>query len=133
MAKRPMARERAGLCELVERIRRVNPTGRRLSAGEERARYEEKARLQSRLIEVYPHEVRVRSHDDMPGVVSLSVPRLEASAAHAVLDALSLRARAWVEGQLGGGAVEAAGPAGGRGQAASEAEGPLARAARLLV
>lgn len=95
-----MPRSGAGLEELIERIRRVNPTGRALPAREERARYAEKARLQSLLIERYPEQVRARAHDDMPGVVSLSVPRLRASAAHAVLEALSDRARALVEEQL---------------------------------
>ncbi|HEU4408125.1 MAG TPA: hypothetical protein VFS43_22880 [Polyangiaceae bacterium] len=136
MAKGPKARELAGLRELVERIRRVNPTGRGRSAREERARYDEKARLQSALIEAYPDEVCVRAHDDMPGVVSLAVPRLEASAAHAVLAALSARARAWVEGRLD---AEAEGPASrrGRGPAPPAAPAPggaaaLARAARWL-
>lgn len=92
MAKKAAARDLAELRELLERIRRVNPTGRGRSARDERAQYEEKARLQSLLIEAHPHEVRVRAHDDMPGVVSLSVPRLEASGAHAVLEALSARA-----------------------------------------
>lgn len=95
-----MPRSGAGLEDLIERIRRVNPTGRALPAREERARYAEKARLQSLLIERYPAEVRARAHDDMPGGVSLSVPRLRASAAHAVLEALSDRARALVEEQL---------------------------------
>ncbi|MCU0687874.1 MAG: hypothetical protein MUF34_37460, partial [Polyangiaceae bacterium] len=123
------------LRELLELLRRVNPTGRGRSAREERARYAEKARLQSLLIEDYPLEVRVRAHDDMPGVVSLAVPRLGASAAHAVVEALSARARAWVEESLEAGASEPSSRR-PRERAAAAPETPgeaaLARAARRL-
>jgi hypothetical protein len=86
-----------GLCALVESLRRFNPTGRRCSAREERARYAKMARLQSAMLEAYPGEVLVQANRDTPGVVSLSVPGLEGSASHAVLDRLSSKARARVE------------------------------------
>ena len=123
------------LHDLVERIRRVNPTGRVRRASEEQARYAEKARLQSLLIEYYPEEVQAHAHEDMPGIVSLSLPRLRVSAAHAAVDALSDRARGWVEEH-----VCAAVSEGDRGLPAGRRGGPpparresrLARAAQLL-
>lgn len=99
-AARSGRRGHVELRDLLERIARVNPTGRGCPASEEKARYAEKATLQSLLIERYPAEVRAQAHEAMPGVVSLSVPRLRASAAHAIVEALSERARAWVEEQL---------------------------------
>lgn len=85
------------LQSLIARIQSVNPTGRGLRRSEERARYAEKAHLQSLLVENHPQDVRVRIHDDMPGIVSLSIPRLQASAGHAVVDTLSSAARHWIE------------------------------------
>lgn len=123
------------LRDLVERIRRVNPTGRVRRASEEQARYAEKARLQSLLIEDYPDVVRVQAHDDMPGIVSLSLPHLRASAAHAVVEALSDRARGWVEEQIRAALSESdrglpAGRRGGRPPARGESR--LTRAAQLV-
>jgi hypothetical protein len=100
LPKKTPARHDLDLDELITRIQRVNPTGRGLRRSDERARYAEKARLQSLLIEYHSHDVRVRLHHDMPGVVSLSVPRLQASAGHALVDALSARARHWIDLQL---------------------------------
>lgn len=95
--RRPAGRR---LEELCAKIRAANPTGRGLSARAQRERYEEKARLQSLLIEEHGELVRACAHDDMPGIVSLSVPALEESASHAVVDALSARARAWIASAL---------------------------------
>lgn len=125
----------AELRDLLARIARVNPTGRGRRPGEERVRYEEKARLQSLLIEGYPGEVRAQAHGAMPGIVSLAVPRLRASAAHAVIEALSDRARAWVEEQLR--AATEVEPARGRAPSAPLAPRAcggrrLARAAELI-
>lgn len=133
-ASRSRLREQAELRDLVDRIARVNPTGRGCPASEEKARYAEKARLQSLLIERYPEDVRAQAHEAMPGVVSLSVPRLRASAAHAIVEALSDRARALVEAQIDAAAAEPA-PAPGRApQPAPQVRGDprLARAAKLV-
>lgn len=97
---RKATRELARLRALLKRIWEVNPTRDVCSVQQKRERYAEKARLQTLLIETYPHEVRVQAHADMPGVVSLSVPKLNASAAHAVLDELPFRTRVWIEEQL---------------------------------
>jgi hypothetical protein len=85
------------LLQLLRDIRRVNPTGRKLSKADVAARYEEKARLQSALLEKYGAEIRIHLHADMPGVVSLSAPRFGESGGHAVVEALSARARAFIE------------------------------------
>lgn len=98
--RRRGSREEAALDALLERIHAVNPTGRALSRQRERALYEEKSRLQSRLVEEFGHRIDVRAHDEMPGVVGLSVPSLERSAGHAILDDLSVRARDVLEPRL---------------------------------
>lgn len=99
MPRKTPPRQDVDLEELIARIQRINPTGRGVRRSEERARYAEKARLQSLLVETHPHDVRIRIHHDMPGIVSLSIPRLQMSAGHAVVDALSSAARDWVESQ----------------------------------
>jgi tetratricopeptide (TPR) repeat protein len=85
---------KASLEEVLARIHAANPTGLDLPAKERRSRYEQKAALQSALVEDYPDLVSAMRHDDMPGVVSLAVPSLHRSAGHAVLEALSSRAQA---------------------------------------
>lgn len=99
MPRKTPLRPHVDLQELLNQLQRVNPTGRGLVRHEEQARYAEKARLQSLLIESFPRDVRLRLHPDMPGIVSLSVPRLQASAGHAVVEALSSAARHWIETQ----------------------------------
>lgn len=133
-AGRSSARGHAGLRDIVERVARANPTGRGCKPAEEQARYAEKARLQSLLIESFPGEVRVQAHEGMPGVVSLSVPRLRASAAHAVVEALSDRARAWIQEQLEAAAEPGRAPAPPRGASPAPARGEprLTRAADLI-
>ncbi|MFO0742413.1 MAG: hypothetical protein U0270_41450 [Labilithrix sp.] len=98
--RRGDSQEDAALDALLERIFAVNPTGRALSRRHERALYEEKAHLQSQLVEEFGERVVVRVHDDMPGIVSLSVPSLDRSAGHAVLGDLSVRARDVLEARL---------------------------------
>lgn len=99
MPRKTPLRPPVDLRELLSQLQRVNPTGRGLVRHEEQARYAEKARLQSLLIESFPQDVRLRLHPDLPGIVSLSVPRLQASGGHAVVEALSSAARHWIETQ----------------------------------
>lgn len=97
---RKSVRREGSLESLVAQIRRVNPTGRGRRSVEEVARYGEKARLQSLLIENHPEEVAVTLHDDMPGIVGLSVRRLHITAGHAVVENLSTRARHIIEQKI---------------------------------
>ncbi|NOU27519.1 MAG: hypothetical protein HOO96_06380 [Polyangiaceae bacterium] len=98
--KRRSSRTHDDVLDLLARIHRVNPTGRGLGSAESMRRYHEKSRLQSELLERFPDEVGVQAHVDMPGVVSLSLPRHQMSAGHAVLDQLTSAARTRVDAAL---------------------------------
>jgi hypothetical protein len=94
----PADRVKPGATELIELIRRENPTGRALSAREAEARYARKARLQSLLVRRFQDELTVVPEADHPGTVSLR--HRGRDACHAVIAALDEDARAWVQLQL---------------------------------
>ncbi|HEX8112018.1 MAG TPA: hypothetical protein VF516_30005, partial [Kofleriaceae bacterium] len=92
---------RAG--ELLEIIHAINPTGRSLSAADERRRYELKARLQSLLIRNFAEDLAVTA--EAPGVVSIRHRYLGQDACHARIDELDDDARARVRWMLDVGEV----------------------------
>lgn len=80
--------------ELVRLIHQVNPTERGLDAERTARQYATKAALQSLLIERFGDKVLVAPHGG-PQTVSLRVPSLMRDAGHAILDTLSVDARAF--------------------------------------
>jgi hypothetical protein len=86
--------------ELVERVRRENPTGRGLAKDEERRRYERKNALQTQLIENYCDLLQVREDPLVPGSVVLFAPTLDRSVCHAKVSELSVRAQELVSAAL---------------------------------
>jgi hypothetical protein len=86
--------------ELVDSVRRENPTGRGLARSEERLRYERKNALQTELIEDYSELLRVRADPLVPGSVVLFAPTLNRSVCHAKLSELSVRAQELVSAAL---------------------------------
>ena len=96
-------RARVDVHQLVALIASVNPTGRNLSAREEAARYEEKARLQSELLRRFGELVLVE--ETAPGVVALTLAETGQHAAHCPVDALDedVRSRVRLALDVGGG------------------------------
>jgi hypothetical protein len=86
--------------EVLALIHWVNPTGRDLPAREAELRYAQKARLQSLLVRRFGPELEVVPDPELEGTVSIRHRGHGRDACHAVLDALDVDARAWVQLQL---------------------------------
>src|SRR5258708_3784319 len=74
--------------ELLDLIHEVNPTGRGRNDKENAARYVQKARLQSLLIERFGESLTVQVDTDEEGVVSIRHRSGRRDGCHAVIDAL---------------------------------------------
>ena len=110
--------------ELLDLIHEINPTGRQLSAADERRRYELKAALQSALVRQVPDDLVVTA---LAGdLVSIRHRYLRQDACHARLDELEPEARSRLRWLLDlGDAVEpAVGEEGGEASPARVAAEP---------
>lgn len=95
------APERALVAELLDAIRRVNPTGLELSEAAERRRYRLKSQLQSLLVRRFPDEVDMIRAPDSDGAVLLRHRYAErGGAAHALVAELDEDARSIVQRRL---------------------------------
>ena len=92
---------RLGLRELLDLVRRVNPSRIACSAATREERYVLKARLQSLILREYGHEILVRP-TTRAGVVGLRRRVGRGDAGHAVLARLDPDARAIVEALMQG-------------------------------
>jgi len=86
--------------EILDLIHEVNPTGRGRHEKENAARYMQKARLQSLLIERFADSLTVHVDPDEEGVVSIRHRSGRRDGCHAVIDALDDGARSWVRRQI---------------------------------
>lgn len=87
-----LRRGRATAAELIELIRKENPTGRGLPRRAENERYRRKSALQSLLIERYATDIAL-VRDGATEIVTIRHRLLDADACHAVLGDLSEEAR----------------------------------------
>ena len=85
--------------ELLRLIHAVNPTDRALPRGERELRYEQKAALQSLLVERFGEALTFSRHSDA-GVVGIEHSSGTADACHAVIERLTAAAQGAVEAAL---------------------------------
>ena len=119
--------------ELLDCIHAINPTGRGLTTGVERRRYQIKARLQSLLIRAYDDDLAVTIDDH--GVVAIRHRYLGKDACHVKIDDLDPDARARVRWRLDvgdGGASAGAQVASAAAARAPGVEDPVARGRAAL-
>jgi len=87
--------------ELIRMIHRVNPTGEEVRPEEASQRYQLKAKLQSLLIRLYNHQLRVEQTDaNQPQLIGLRLLHFSEDACHAFMQELDEDARSWVQRQI---------------------------------
>ena len=87
--------------ELIRMIHRVNPTGEEVSPEEASQRYQLKAKLQSLLIRLYNHQLRVeQTNANQPQLIGLRLLHFGEDACHAFMQELDEDARSWVQRQI---------------------------------
>ena len=87
--------------ELIRMIHRVNPTGELVRPEETSQRYQLKAKLQSLLIRLYNHQLRVEQTDaNQSQLIGLRLLHFSEDACHAYMQELDEDARSWVQRQI---------------------------------